>query len=129
MKRVRLPTCDCGCQLAAETRRAPGDHRYPYWREARFREKTPSARAPATRPRARGLHRQALLPLIVGFTIAAALVPVLAPTLFKQLPEWSQPFLHSSVVIACLVSVLLNAALNGVSVPQTTAAKSASHIL
>lgn len=67
--------------------------------------------------------------LIVGFTIAAALVPVLAPTLFKQLPEWSQPFLHSSVVIACLVSVLLNAALNGVSVPETTASKSASHIL
>jgi xanthine/uracil permease len=67
--------------------------------------------------------------LIVGFTLAAALVPVLAPTLFKQLPEWSQPFLHSSVVIACLVSVLLNAALNGVSVAQTTASKSASHIL
>jgi xanthine/uracil permease len=67
--------------------------------------------------------------LIVGFTIAAALVPVLAPTLFKQMPEWSQPFLHSSVVIACLVSVLLNAALNGVSVPDTTPGKSASHIL
>ncbi|WP_339466596.1 MULTISPECIES: hypothetical protein [unclassified Pseudomonas] len=66
--------------------------------------------------------------LIVGFTIAA-LVPVLAPTLFKQLPEWSQPFLHSSVVTACLVSVLLNAALNGVSAPETTAGKSASHIL
>jgi uric acid transporter len=67
--------------------------------------------------------------LIVGFTIAAALVPVLAPALFKQLPEWSQPFLHSSVVIACLVSVLLNAALNGVSVPDATASKSASHSL
>jgi xanthine/uracil permease len=45
------------------------------------------------------------------------------------MPEWSQPFLHSSVVIACLVSVLLNAALNGVSVPETTPGKSASHIL
>ncbi|CAJ0707675.1 Uric acid transporter UacT [Ralstonia edaphis] len=51
--------------------------------------------------------------LIVGFTIAAALVPVLAPTLFKQLPDWSQPFLHSGVVIACLVSVALNLLLNG----------------
>jgi xanthine/uracil permease len=67
--------------------------------------------------------------LIVGFTLAAALVPVLAPALFKQLPEWSQPFLHSSVVIACLVSVLLNATLNGVSVPDAAASKSATHSL
>lgn len=51
--------------------------------------------------------------LIVGFTIAAALVPVLAPALFKQMPDWSQPFLHSGVVIACLVSVALNLLLNG----------------
>lgn len=51
--------------------------------------------------------------LIVAFTLAISLVPVLAPTLFKQLPEWSQPFLHSSVVVACLASVLLNLLLNG----------------
>jgi len=51
--------------------------------------------------------------LIVGFTIAAALIPVLAPALFKQMPDWAQPFLHSGVVIACLVSVALNLLLNG----------------
>ena len=67
--------------------------------------------------------------LIVAFTIAAALVPVLAPTLFKQLPEWSQPFLHSSVVIACLVSVLLNAALNGVTRPESAGKRAPSHSL
>ncbi|GGO85574.1 permease [Marinobacterium nitratireducens] len=59
--------------------------------------------------------------LIVGFTLAAALVPVLSPALFEQLPEWSQPFLHSSVVIACLLSVLLNALLNGIEAPQAKA--------
>ncbi|AOE83438.1 nucleobase:cation symporter-2 family protein [Pseudomonas sp. TCU-HL1] len=66
--------------------------------------------------------------MIVAFTIAVALVPVLAPTLFKQLPAWSQPFLHSSVVIACLVSVVLNVLLNGVGKPGEAALESAPHI-
>lgn len=51
--------------------------------------------------------------LIVGFTMATALIPVMAPEVFKRMPDWTQPFLHSGVVLACLVSVLLNAALNG----------------
>jgi xanthine permease len=52
--------------------------------------------------------------LIVGFTIATALIPVMAPQVFSHMPAWTQPFLHSGVVLACLVSVLLNAVLNGV---------------
>ncbi|RDV00666.1 nucleobase:cation symporter-2 family protein [Trinickia dinghuensis] len=51
--------------------------------------------------------------LIVGFTMATALIPVMAPQVFKQMPEWTQPFLQSGVVLACLVSVVLNALLNG----------------
>jgi xanthine/uracil permease len=56
-----------------------------------------------------------------------ALVPVLSPTLFNQLPAWSQPFLHSSVVIACLVAVALNIALNGVSTPIKPTLENPSH--
>ena len=67
--------------------------------------------------------------LIVGFTISAALVPILTPALFTQLPEWTQPFLHSSVVIACLVAVVLNALLNGLSSPNKAALESAPHSL
>lgn len=52
--------------------------------------------------------------LIVGFTIAAALIPVMAPQVFGHMPAWTQPFLQSGVVLACLVSVVLNALLNGV---------------
>ena len=52
--------------------------------------------------------------LIVGFTIATALIPVMAPKVFAHMPDWTQPFLHNGVVLACLVSVLLNALLNGV---------------
>ncbi|KZE34818.1 nucleobase:cation symporter-2 family protein [Crenobacter luteus] len=67
--------------------------------------------------------------MIVAFTIAIALVPVLAPTLFKQLPDWSQPFLHSGVVIACLVSVTLNILLNGVGKSDEAELKTVPHSL
>ncbi|MFX1765606.1 nucleobase:cation symporter-2 family protein [Paraburkholderia sp. A1RI-2L] len=58
--------------------------------------------------------------LIVGFTIATALMPVMMPQVFGHMPEWSLPFLHSGVVIACLVSVMLNALLNGVRPAERT---------
>ncbi len=67
--------------------------------------------------------------LIVAFTLSVALVPVLAPTLFHQLPAWSQPFLHSSVVIACILSVVLNGVLNGVKSPAPPAVEAAHKII
>ena len=60
--------------------------------------------------------------LIVGFTMATALIPVMTPHLFGQMPDWTQPFLHSGVVLACLVSVVLNAVLNGVRADAPAAA-------
>lgn len=51
--------------------------------------------------------------LIVALTMGVALIPTLSPALFGQLPEWAQSILHSSVVVACLVSVVLNLVLNG----------------
>jgi uric acid transporter len=63
--------------------------------------------------------------LIVGFTIATALIPVMAPKVFAHMPDWTQPFLHSGVVLACLVSVLLNALLNGV--PAAAPVESHTH--
>ncbi|CAM5784343.1 nucleobase:cation symporter-2 family protein [Castellaniella caeni] len=55
--------------------------------------------------------------LIVGFTLVISLIPVLTPAVFKQMPEWNTPFLHSGVVIACIVSVLMNLVLNGLGKP------------
>jgi len=37
----------------------------------------------------------------------------MAPQVFNHMPGWTQPFLHSGVVLACLVSVVLNVLLNG----------------
>lgn len=51
--------------------------------------------------------------LIVALTLAIAFIPIMSPKLFQQLPEWTQSILHSSVVVACVVSVTLNLVLNG----------------
>ncbi|WP_199259626.1 nucleobase:cation symporter-2 family protein [Paracoccus binzhouensis] len=56
--------------------------------------------------------------LIVALTMGIALIPTLLPTLFGQLPDWLQSILHSSVVVACLVSVTLNLVLNGAGEDQ-----------
>jgi NCS2 family nucleobase:cation symporter-2 len=51
---------------------------------------------------------------IVAATLAISLLPTFSPTLFKQLPAWIQPLLHSSILLACLTSVGLNLLFNGI---------------
>ncbi|NSX05700.1 nucleobase:cation symporter-2 family protein [Cupriavidus gilardii] len=51
---------------------------------------------------------------IVAATLAISLLPTFAPTLFHHLPKWLQPLMHSSILLACVLSVLLNLLFNGV---------------
>lgn len=51
--------------------------------------------------------------LVVGVTIALAAVPILAPGIVQAMPQWLHPFMASSVIIACVASVILNLAFNG----------------
>jgi NCS2 family nucleobase:cation symporter-2 len=51
---------------------------------------------------------------IVAATLAVSLLPTFAPTLFKALPGWVQPFLHSSILLSCMTSVGLNPLFNGI---------------
>ena len=51
---------------------------------------------------------------IVAATLAISLLPTFAPTLFKTLPGWVQPFLHSSILLSCMTSVGLNLLFNGI---------------
>ncbi|MNT62803.1 Uric acid transporter UacT [compost metagenome] len=51
---------------------------------------------------------------IVSITLGCAMMPVMLPGMLEKLPGFLQPFVHSSVIIACVVSVLLNLILNGV---------------
>jgi len=51
---------------------------------------------------------------VVAITLGCALMPVIMPSLLARLPAALQPFVHSSVIIACVVSVFLNLLLNGI---------------
>jgi xanthine/uracil permease len=51
---------------------------------------------------------------VVAITLGCALMPVIMPSLLAKLPAALQPFVHSSVIIACVVSVFLNLLLNGI---------------
>ncbi|SDP68456.1 xanthine permease [Ralstonia sp. 25mfcol4.1] len=51
---------------------------------------------------------------VVAITLACSLMPVIMPNLLDKLPAALQPFVHSSVIISCVVSVFLNLVLNGI---------------
>ncbi|MES2010896.1 nucleobase:cation symporter-2 family protein [Cupriavidus basilensis] len=52
---------------------------------------------------------------IVAATLAISLLPTFSGTLFNQLPGWLQPIMHSSILLACVMSVALNLLFNGMA--------------
>jgi NCS2 family nucleobase:cation symporter-2 len=52
--------------------------------------------------------------LIVAVGIGLAMTPVVAPTIFDQLPSALAPLLHSGILLATLGCVALNLWFNGV---------------
>jgi uric acid transporter len=44
------------------------------------------------------------------------MIPLVAPTLFRQLPHALQPLLDSGIVLAALIAVLLNPFFDGIAV-------------
>jgi NCS2 family nucleobase:cation symporter-2 len=53
--------------------------------------------------------------LIVAVSLGVGLIPLVAPTLFGQLPKWMAPLLGSGITLCALCAVLLNALFNGAS--------------
>lgn len=51
---------------------------------------------------------------IIAATLAVSLLPTFAPALFARLPGAIQPILHSSILLACVISVGLNLLFNGI---------------
>jgi len=50
---------------------------------------------------------------VVAISVGFGMIPLVAPGFFKQLPHELQPLLESGILLAALVSVLLNAFFNG----------------
>ena len=51
---------------------------------------------------------------VVAISIGFGLIPLAAPTFFRNLPHDLQPLLESGILLCALVAVLLNAFFNGV---------------
>jgi uric acid transporter len=59
---------------------------------------------------------------VVAVAIGFGMIPLVAPTFFRQLPRVLQPLLDSGIVLAAVVAVLLNVFFNGVAIGDTTRA-------
>jgi NCS2 family nucleobase:cation symporter-2 len=60
--------------------------------------------------------------LIVAVSLGLAMAPVVAPTLFDQLPRALGPLLHSGILLATVAAVALNAWFNGLGRGKAVAA-------
>ncbi|WP_342739766.1 nucleobase:cation symporter-2 family protein [Bradyrhizobium sp. B117] len=71
---------------------------------------------------------------IVAISIGFGMIPLVAPGFFRNLPHDLQPLLDSGILLCAVVSVLLNAFLNGLSggaqaeADAATVASSAQHV-
>jgi uric acid transporter len=59
---------------------------------------------------------------VVAVAIGFGMIPLVAPTFFRQLPHVLQPLLDSGIVLAAAVAVLLNVFFNGIAVEDTARA-------
>jgi NCS2 family nucleobase:cation symporter-2 len=62
---------------------------------------------------------------VVAISVGFGLIPLVAPNFFKQLPHDLHPLLESGILLAALVSVLLNAFFNGLGSSETARAEAA----
>ena len=53
--------------------------------------------------------------IVVGLSVAMAMVTILKPDFFGFMPAWSQVVFQSPVIMGALTAIILNAALNGIA--------------
>ncbi|MFO1282544.1 MAG: nucleobase:cation symporter-2 family protein [Burkholderiales bacterium] len=58
---------------------------------------------------------------IVAVSIGAGMIPLVAPNFFQHMPRSLSPLLHSGILLAAIVAVVLNLYLNGWSDPERAA--------
>jgi NCS2 family nucleobase:cation symporter-2 len=59
---------------------------------------------------------------VVAISVGFGMIPLVAPNFFHQFPPVLKPLLESGILLAAIVSVLLNAFLNGVGSAETARA-------
>jgi len=51
--------------------------------------------------------------MVVGLSVAMAMITIVKPDFFQFMPEWSQVIFHSPVIMGAITAIAMNAALNG----------------
>jgi len=51
--------------------------------------------------------------MVVGLSVAMAMITIVKPDFFQFMPEWSQVVFHSPVIMGAVTAIVMNAALNG----------------
>jgi NCS2 family nucleobase:cation symporter-2 len=63
---------------------------------------------------------------VVAVSVGFGMIPLVAPTFFKAMPEQLKPLLDSGILLAALVAVLLNAFFNGLGTSAAARAEAAA---
>ena len=58
--------------------------------------------------------------LVVAVSIGAGMIPLVAPTMFAQLPGWAAPLVHSGITLAAISAVSLNVLFNEYAPPAVS---------
>ncbi|CAK7257505.1 MULTISPECIES: nucleobase:cation symporter-2 family protein [unclassified Shinella] len=53
--------------------------------------------------------------MVVGLSVAMAMITIVKPDFFQFMPDWSQVVFHSPVIMGAVTAIAMNAALNGLS--------------
>jgi xanthine/uracil permease len=63
---------------------------------------------------------------VVAISVGFGMIPLVSPNFFKALPHELHPLLESGILLAALVSVVLNAFFNGVGSSEAARAEAAA---
>jgi NCS2 family nucleobase:cation symporter-2 len=61
--------------------------------------------------------------LIIAVSIAAGMIPLVAPNFFAQAPKWLDPITHSGITLTAIAVIVLNAFYNGSGASETAKAE------
>jgi NCS2 family nucleobase:cation symporter-2 len=60
---------------------------------------------------------------VVAISLGFGMIPLVAPTFFKEMPKALEPLLHSGILLTTIAAVLLNLYFNGVASAETAEAE------
>ncbi len=63
---------------------------------------------------------------VVAIAVGFGMIPLVAPTFFKAMPETLKPLLESGILLAAIVAVMLNAFFNGLGTSESARAEAAA---